>query len=189
MRILGIDPGSNATGYGVVEVSGSVLRHITHGVLRPSPGDQPADRLAYLHVEISRIVAEERPELCVIEQVFVASSPRSALILGQARGVALAALASAQVPVHEVSARAVKKAVVGTGAASKSQVQAMVKRLLGFEESPPTDAADALAIAISLAHAGRLLEIGVRSGRGGSRAKNRAHFAALKARQLPEARR
>ena len=96
----------------------------------------------------------------------------------------MAALSSGKVPVHEVSARAVKKAVVGTGAASKSQVQAMVKRLLGLEKSPPPDASDALAIAISLAHAGKLLEIGVRGGRrGGSRAKNRAHFAAMKGRQ------
>jgi crossover junction endodeoxyribonuclease RuvC len=177
MRILGIDPGSNATGYGVVEGSGSSLRHLTHGVLRPPTGRDPADRLAYLHGEISRIVAEVRPEICVIEQVFVASSPRSALVLGQARGVALAALAGGDVPVREVSARAVKKAVVGTGAANKSQVQAMVKRLLGLEESPPSDASDALAIAISLAHAGKLLDLGVMGGRGRQRSKNRAHFA------------
>jgi crossover junction endodeoxyribonuclease RuvC len=183
MRILGIDPGSNATGYGVVEGSGSKLSHISHGILRPPSNRSSADRLAYLHTEIARIVVEARPEMCVIEQVFVASSPRSALILGQARGVALAALAGGGVPVHEVSARAVKKAVVGTGAATKAQVQAMVKRLLGLDAPPPVDAADALAIAISLAHAGKLLEIGVRSGRGRSRSSNRAHFAEKARRQ------
>ncbi len=177
MRILGIDPGSNATGFGVVEGVGSSLCHVSHGVLRPPGNRSPAERLAFLYTQISRIVAEERPEMCVIEQVFVASSPRSALVLGQARGVALAALASGGIPVEEVSARAVKKAVVGTGAASKSQVQAMVTRLLGLAESPASDAADALAIAISLAHAGKLLELGVRAGRGRNRARNRAHFA------------
>jgi crossover junction endodeoxyribonuclease RuvC len=97
-------------------------------------------------------------------------------------------LAGAEVPVHEVSARAVKKAVVGTGTASKSQVQAMVKRLLDLEESPPTDASDALAIAISLAHASKLLELGVQSGRSRNRSRNRTHFA-LKHRESMKARR
>ena len=177
MRILGIDPGSSATGYGVVDRLGSGLRHVTHGVLRPIKNASSADRLAYLHTEISRIVVEERPEMCVVEQVFVASSPRSALVLGQARGVALAALGTRGIPVKEISARAVKKAVVGTGAATKAQVQAMVVRLLGLTDTPPADASDALAIAISLAHAGKLLELGVRSGRGRKRSRTRAHFA------------
>lgn len=161
MRILGIDPGSNATGYGVVDCVGRDLVHVDHGVLRPPQGAELAVRLAYIHDAVRDVIERNRPESSAIEMVFMARNASSALILGQARGVALAALASAQLPVREVAARAVKKGVVGTGAATKLQVQEMVVRLLGLDARPPTDAADALAIAIFEAHAGPLAALGV----------------------------
>ncbi|MCP5044626.1 MAG: crossover junction endodeoxyribonuclease RuvC [bacterium] len=177
MRILGIDPGSAATGFGVIDQSGNTLIHVTHGVLRPKPGSAPADRLAHLHTELVRVLAEFEPDTCAVERIFVAANPRSALVLGQARGVALAALGTNGGPVHEISAREVKKALVGTGNAAKPQVQAMVKRLLELPKAPPTDAADALAIAICQAHAGKLAGLGVRTRRGRRRPSTRAHFA------------
>ena len=152
MRILGIDPGSTATGFGVVERVGGQLRHVAHGTLRPPRAAELSDRLSHLHAELCGVVRAHTPDLCAVERVFVAASPRSALVLGQARGVALAALGGRGLPVCELSAREVKKAVVGTGAASKAQVQAMVTRLLRLEEEPQSDAADALAIAICQAH-------------------------------------
>lgn len=177
MRILGIDPGSNATGYGVVDQSNGKLVHVTHGILRPPKGVDSADRLAFIHRSVVALICEFAPEACAIESIFVATNARSALVLGQARGVALAALGASALPVTEISARAVKKAVVGTGSATKPQVQAMVKRLLELDKAPPTDAADALAVAICQAHAGKLASLGVRSGRGRRRPSVRGHFA------------
>lgn len=165
MRILGIDPGSSATGYGVVDAVGSRLRHVAHGVIRARRNASLAYRMAGIHAQLLEVAGEYRPDVAVIEKVFLAASPRSALVLGQARGVALAALAAHGLEVHELSAKEVKKAVAGTGAADKKQVQFMVSRLLGLDQSPPSDAADALAIAISQAHGGRLSGVGVRSGR------------------------
>ena len=154
MRILGVDPGSSATGYGVVEFSRGKLSHVAHGVLRTRRGGALASRLAEIHQGLTAVVAEYRPELVAVERVFVAANPRSALVLGQARGAALAALASAGLEVAELSAREVKKAVSGTGAAGKAQVQSMVMRLLALSVRPPVDAADALAVAICQAHRG-----------------------------------
>jgi len=161
MRILGIDPGSSATGYGVVDWRAGVLVHVDHGVVRPPPGTPLAGRLACIHERILEVARRHRPDVAVVERVFVASNARSALVLGQARGAALAALAAAELEVGELAAREVKQAVVGTGAASKAQVQGMVARLLGLERRPPLDASDALAVAICHAHAGRLAAAGV----------------------------
>jgi crossover junction endodeoxyribonuclease RuvC len=171
MRILGIDPGSSVTGYGVVEHVGAKLRHLAHGTLRPPKNQELAVRLAAIQSELVEVIEAYAPDLAVVEQVFVASSPRSALILGQARGVALAALAAAGLPVEEVSAREVKQAVVGSGAAGKAQVQAMVKRILQLERKPPQDAADALAAAICSAHRGRLAGLNRGAPRRSSRAR------------------
>jgi crossover junction endodeoxyribonuclease RuvC len=176
MRILGIDPGSNATGYGVVDQSGGKLIHVAHGIIRPPKDVGTADRLAFIHRGLTQLVAEFAPDASAIESIFVAANARSALVLGQARGVALAVLGLTALPVTEISAREVKKAVVGTGSATKSQVQAMVKRLLELEKVPPTDAADALAIAICQAHAGKLASLGVRSGRSRRRPNLRGNF-------------
>jgi len=177
MRILGIDPGSAATGFGVIDQQAGKLVHIAHGVLRPKKDTTPAARLSYLHRELVCVLAEYRPDACAVERIFVAASARSALVLGQARGVALAALGSTVGTVHEISAREVKKAVVGTGNATKSQVQSMVKRLLELQKVPATDAADALAIAICQAHAGKLANLGVRKGSGRRRSNPRGRFA------------
>jgi crossover junction endodeoxyribonuclease RuvC len=163
MRILGIDPGSVATGFGVVERVEGNLHHLAHGTLKPPRLGQMAERLAFLHTALCDVIDAHRPEIAVVEQVFVARNPRSAVILGQARGVALAALGAARVPVQEYSAREVKQAVVGTGSAAKSQVQLMVARLLELARSPQADAADALAVAICHANAGPLRELGMRA--------------------------
>ena len=163
MKILGIDPGSSATGYGVVEHQGGRLTHVVHGVIRVGSKVSLADRLAEIHSRLLEVARDHEPDVAVVEKVFLASNPRSALVLGQARGVALAALAARGLEVHELAAREVKKAVTGTGAADKAQVQSMVVQLLKLEKAPPVDAADALAVAICQAQAGRLMGMGVRS--------------------------
>lgn len=149
MRILGIDPGSVATGWGVVERRGSQCVHVAHGTVRPPRGAALPARLALLHAAVARVVAAHAPERVVVERVFVGRSVRAALVLGQARGAVLAALAGAGLAIEEVTAQHVKLAVTGTGGAEKAQVQAMVKRLLGLAEPPPRDAADALAAALA----------------------------------------
>jgi crossover junction endodeoxyribonuclease RuvC len=148
MRILGIDPGSTVTGYGVVERAGGRLRHVAHGTLAVPRGAPLPARLAALHRALSQVIADHGPDGAVVEQVFVAASPRSALVLGEARGVALAAAAAAGLPVFEYGARAIKLAVAGSGAAGKPEVQRMVCALLALGEAPAADAADALAAAI-----------------------------------------
>ncbi len=165
MRILGIDPGSIATGFGVIERKAGGLVHVAHGILRPPSDAAVHQRLAYIHRGLVDVASEYAPDVSVVERVFIAVNPRSALVLGQARGVALAALAAAGLEVGEWSAREVKQAVAGSGAAGKKQMQAMVVRLLRLESAPPSDAADALAVAICQAHSGRLAALGARSGR------------------------
>lgn len=156
MRILGIDPGSSATGYGLVERRGSRVVHVAHGTLRPPRGAVLADRLAFLHAALWALLEERAPDCVAIERVFVAASPRAALVLGHARGVALAAAAGRRLLVAEYAPSEVKLAVTGSGAAEKPQVQAMVRRLLLLAVLPPRDAADALAIALCHAQAGPL---------------------------------
>ncbi|MGH0034256.1 MAG: crossover junction endodeoxyribonuclease RuvC [Myxococcota bacterium] len=189
-RVLGIDPGSRATGYGVVErpatgagapgdrSGASSLRHVAHGTLRPPEGLGLAERLAFLHAGIAEVIERHAPAQVVVEQVFVSASARSALVLGQARGAVLAAAAGAGLDVHELSAREIKKSVVGTGGAAKSQVQAMVSRLLGLDRKPAQDAADALAAAICRAHASASVAdgLGLRGGRGRRRGRAGGRF-------------
>ena len=166
--MLGVDPGSKATGFGVIERVGSKLEHVAHGTLRPKAGSLHA-RLAELHALISEVVSRYEPDVASVEQVFVSASPRSALILGQARGAALAALGGLGVRVEEYAPTAIKQSVTGSGRAPKRQVQQMVGRLLELERKPAQDASDALAAAICHAHSGRLA--GLSSGRSqGSRA-------------------
>jgi crossover junction endodeoxyribonuclease RuvC len=176
MRILGIDPGSSVTGYGIVERGRRGIVHIAHGTIR-SPAKRPlADRLAAIQVQLQRTIGEYAPDRAVVERVFVSTNVRSALVLGQARGAILAALGSSGIPVDELTPREIKKAVTGAGGAEKSQVQDMVTRLLGLAEAPPQDAADALAAALCRAQMGRLaaLDIQSRSRRSrGGRARRR----------------
>jgi crossover junction endodeoxyribonuclease RuvC len=185
MRILGLDPGSIATGYGLVERRGGQVVHVAHGTLRPPRAGALPDRLAFLHREIARVVAEHRPEFAAVERIFAGRSVRAALVLGQARGVALAAIAACGIPISELSPQQVKLAVTGSGAAEKTQVQAMVRRLLALSTAPPRDAADALAIALGCAHAGRLAALQQSHlSRVGARPSGRARKHALVVRSV-----
>ena len=183
MRILGIDPGSAIMGFGVIDWRAGTLAHVVHGTLRPPRSLGVAERLSFLYDGVRSVIRDHQPDSAAVEQVFVSVSPRSALVLGQARGVALAALGSGGIALAEYSASQIKQSTTGNGRAPKAQVQTMVKRLLGLDVRPPVDASDALAIAISLAHAGKLLDLGMRSGRSRDRSKNRAHFEQMARRQ------
>ena len=147
IRVIGIDPGSRLTGYGVIDVDGRKLRYVASGCIRASEGKLP-ERLAVIYKSVNQLIIEHQPESMAIEDVFLARNPDSALKLGQARGVAIAAGVAQGLPIHEYAARKVKQTVVGTGAAGKEQVQHMVRVLLGLPGTPQADAADALAIAI-----------------------------------------
>lgn len=148
MRVLGIDPGSRITGYGIVEQQGSRLLHIDNGAIFTDRAKDFADRLRLIFEGISRVIAEYRPEAVSVEDVFFSTNVNSALKLGQARGAAIAAAVNAGLPVFEYTALQVKKAVVGQGKAQKEQVQKMVKSLLGLPEIAQADASDAVAVAI-----------------------------------------
>jgi crossover junction endodeoxyribonuclease RuvC len=148
IRILGVDPGLSATGWGVIEVSGSRLVFRACGAIVSTVELPLARRLAFIHRELSDIVAAHAPDEAGVEETFVNRDPRSALKLGQARGAALAALALAGLNVCEYAANLVKKTVVGVGHAEKPQVQMMVKMLLPNSNAQSADAADALAVAI-----------------------------------------
>jgi crossover junction endodeoxyribonuclease RuvC len=154
-RILGIDPGLNRTGYGVVDVAGGQLRFVAAGVIAV-PAGALAVRLGHILVALREVIAAHGPQLAVVEKVFVNVNPQSTLLLGQARGAALCAAIDGGLVVHEYTATQVKQAVVGYGKADKRQVQAMVQRLLALSRAPATDAADALAAAICHAHAAPL---------------------------------
>ena len=163
MRILGIDPGLRCTGWGVIDFNQGRLQHIANGAIRPDPRATDADRLTAIYQGLSTVIAETDPDIAAIEEIFVAKSARSALRLGMARGVGILACGTAQVMISEIAARAVKKAVVGTGGASKEQVQEMVVRLLQVR-AENADAADALAIAIAASNdAGKPAGIAVMS--------------------------
>ncbi|WP_151705453.1 crossover junction endodeoxyribonuclease RuvC [Nitrincola alkalilacustris] len=168
MVILGIDPGSRITGYGVISSLGSRNEYIASGCIRIK-GDELADRLSQVYAGITEVIDRYLPQEVAIEQVFMARNADSALKLGQARGVAIVAAGNQLLPVHEYSARKVKQSVVGTGAADKAQVQHMVAMLLKLPGMPQADAADALAIALCHAHSRlSLVSIaGVASGKGG----------------------
>ncbi|MBE9515862.1 MAG: crossover junction endodeoxyribonuclease RuvC [Proteobacteria bacterium] len=152
MRILGIDPGSRTTGYGVVELDGQRILYIDSGCIRCGDGALP-DRLDVIFRSISEIINQHRPQVASVEQVFMARNPDSALKLGQARGAAVCALKQQNLEVMEYTALQIKQSVVGRGHADKQQVQHMVKALLNLDGEPQADAADALAAAICHANA------------------------------------
>lgn len=154
-RILGLDPGSLITGYAVIECDGTQIRYLASGSVRASGNDFPA-RLQQIFSNVSQLVLEHRPDEVAIERVFMHRNADSALKLGQARGAALCATFAVLAEVFEYAPREVKQAVVGTGAAEKTQVQLMVKRLLKLDGQLGADAADALAIALCHAHSRRL---------------------------------
>ena len=185
MRILGVDPGSNATGVGLIERRGSRVTHVHHAVLRPPSVAELSVRLDFLHRELAAVVDEFGPEVAIVERVFLASNPRSALVLGQARGALLACLGSAGVRVAEIAAREAKKAITGAGGADKQQMQTMVTRLLGLEKVPATDAADALALALSHAQAGALADLPIKGRRRNHRRALTAALAGRSRRTTP----
>lgn len=149
--MLGIDPGSRATGYGVVDREGGRLERVAGGVIRVA-GQELARRLAAIAEALEAVLLETQPDSVALEAVFLARNPRSALLLGQARGAALVACGRMGLAGSEYSPAEVKCAVTGYGSADKAQVQQMVGRLLHLAEVPPADEADALAVAICHAH-------------------------------------
>jgi crossover junction endodeoxyribonuclease RuvC len=150
-RILGIDPGLRATGFGLIVASRGRLQYVTSGCIRNTSGELPQRLKIILH-DLGIVIAMHRPTEVAVEKVFVSVNPQSTLLLGQARGAAISAAVLAELPVIEYTALQVKQAVVGHGKAAKQQVQEMVKRLLALPAAPSVDAADALACAICHAH-------------------------------------
>ena len=151
IRVMGIDPGSVVTGYGIIESDGTRSFHVTHGHIRVK-GATFVERLGHIHAAIGELLLEWRPSEVAIEQVFLGNNVMSALKLGQARGAAITAVVSRSIPVAEYAPRAIKQVVTGSGGAGKGQVQTMVKALLRVEETLQSDAADGLAIAVCHAH-------------------------------------
>ena len=153
-RVLGIDPGSRTTGYGLIDRDGNRMSYVASGCIRTEGSDFHA-RLAQIYRGIETVIDDYGPAEVAVEEVFVARNPSSALKLGQARGAAIAAAIAHDMPVTGYAARRVKQAVVGTGRATKQQVQHMVKATLALSEAPAQDAADALAVALCHAQSRR----------------------------------
>ena len=156
MKVLGIDPGTAALGYGIVERSGGRLREVDHGCLTTSPDLSLPERLLAIHALVDELIALHSPRIVAIERLFFSKNVQTAFAVGQARGVVLLAAAQHRVPVVEATPNEVKSAIAGYGAADKEQVQRMVQLVLGMAELPrPDDAADALAIAVWGANSAR----------------------------------
>lgn len=149
IRILGIDPGSRITGFGVIDWHGREPVYVASGCIKTLPNDELAGRIGMIVRSIGDLVAEYRPNQAAVEQVFVNVNPAATLMLGQARGAAVAALVLRDLPVYEYTALQVKQSVVGQGKAAKEQVQHMVVQMLGLSGTPQADAADGLAVAIT----------------------------------------
>lgn len=166
-RILGVDPGLRTTGYGVVEVRDGALRLIEGGVLQPDPKAPLEQRLVQLHDALAEVVRATRPDCMVVEELWTAyEHPQTAVLMGHARGVLVLAAGAHGVPVRDLAHTAVKRALAGSGSASKAQVKGMVVRLLGLTAPPrPDDVSDALALAIAFANVeaqrDRFAELGV----------------------------
>ena len=148
IRILGVDPGSRVTGYGIIDVCGNETRYLASGCIRL--GNRPVpERLGQIYADLQSLIAMHKPQVMAIEQVFVSKNPSSALKLGQARGAAICAGANADLPVSEYTPTQIKQTVAGTGRAAKQQIQHMVKLLLKVQGDIAEDAADALAVALT----------------------------------------
>lgn len=157
--ILGIDPGSRFTGYGIIEHTGRKFSYLGSGCIKAlSQGEDLGSRLQTIHAGVSELIIQFKPDMFAIEQVFMAKNPDAALKLGQARGAAIVAATNAGLTIAEYSARQIKQAVVGTGGAKKEQVQHMVRSILKLPGTPQADAADALAVALCHANSHDTIE-------------------------------
>lgn len=163
IRVLGIDPGSQCTGFGVVDVAGARLTYVASGVIRTGQGDFAA-RLCEIFRCVKTVVEQYQPQEIAIERVFINRNPDSALKLGQARGAAICGTADGNAEVFEYATRQIKQAVVGTGSAEKGQVQLMMKSILKLDGALAEDAADALATAVCHALRGRVRASVLRAG-------------------------
>jgi crossover junction endodeoxyribonuclease RuvC len=153
LLVLGIDPGTATTGYGIIRYDGSGLDPVVHGTINTPAKSPLPERLRQLYGELTNLIQAHRPHQAAVEELFFARNARTALAVGQARGVVLLALAEAGLPVHGYTPLQVKRAITGYGRASKEQMQQMVRLLLGLQSTPqPDDVADALAVAICHAH-------------------------------------
>lgn len=157
--IMGVDPGSSVTGYGLVKTQPSnEISLLDYGTIKTDSGFQPEEKLKKIYDGLVKVLRKSSPDEFAIEEAFYSKNAKTAMVMGQVRGVAILAAAQAQIPVAEYSPREIKQSIVGSGNASKSQVQFMVKNLLGLKKIPePEDAADALAVA--LCHAQKIKEI------------------------------
>jgi len=151
VTILGIDPGSRITGVGVISAKGNDLKHIFSESIKLPKAELPV-RLQAIYARLQSVIAQTRPDVVAIEKVFIAKNPQSALVLGHARGAAMLAAVNNEIPLVEYSATEIKKTVVGRGRADKTQVQHMMRILLGLRVAPEEDASDALATAVCHAH-------------------------------------
>lgn len=159
LRVLGIDPGSQITGYGVVQKEGTSLKHVENGSLRARRSDTFSERLREIYESLMGAIAQFQPDAVAIEEVFYAKNIASMLKLGESRGVALLAASQSRIPIFEYSAREVKQSVTGYGQASKEQVQEMVRRLLNLPEVAAEDASDGLAVAICHLNSYKMLRV------------------------------
>lgn len=150
MRILGLDPGTATTGYGIIDVDEGELRMVEFGIITTPAGEAPEVRLQSIFQQLNQLIAQYKPDRAAVEQLFFGRNITTAIAVGQARGVLLLALADAGIPMGEYSPPKVKEAITGYGKADKEQMQLMVRHLLNLDETPhPDDAADALAVAIT----------------------------------------
>lgn len=152
MRIIGVDPGLRKTGFGVIQIQGAKLSYIASGTIVVPTSLDLAERLGVIFDNLSEVAHDTKPDIAALEKIFLNTNPASTLLLGQARGAALCALAKHNLAVQEYTALQIKKAVTGTGRATKQQMQIMVRQLLSLNGEPAADAADALACAICHAH-------------------------------------
>jgi crossover junction endodeoxyribonuclease RuvC len=175
MRVLGIDPGTVTSGYGVVDEEGNSIFYVDSGGIATSSRLVFHERLKKIYEGLEQIIYTHRPDIVAVENVFFAKNVQSALKLGHARGVALLAAANLKLPIFEYSPLEIKQAVVGFGGADKAQVQQMVKTLLNLKSMPkPHDASDALAAAICHIHSARMKETLKNGSNGGGRGNGRA---------------
>lgn len=169
IRILGIDPGSRTTGFGIIDIFNNQYTYVASGCIKTIPKDELAGRISIIVRHINEIISTYQPTQTAIEKVFVNANPAATLMLGQARGAAIAALVLHDLPVYEYTALQVKQAVVGQGKAAKEQVQHMVVQMLKLSGTPQPDAADGLAIALTHALRGHGLagKLGIQNIKGG----------------------